>query len=206
MLHQHILIFKAWESRSPCLSLSLYTCQVTASFIWCFWIQMLGVSACAGNWHRPCCTAFSLSLFDCSSLAHETQNNVIQTVGHRAAPSLGQPGPKQRLQDDHAPLSATIKPPLYLLSRELRAAWGSGDQEWEEIYTLMFQLRMGIKRNFSILVPIPLNDSGFLTVPLMIFFSVFEKKYLEIGMQFLLYWLHSAVCRQIISDFNGLDM
>ncbi len=134
MLHQHILILKPSESRSPCLSLSQYTCQVTASLIWCFWIQTLCVPACAANSHRPCCTTFSLSLFDWSSLAREAQNNVIQTVVRRAAPSLGQPGPKQRMQDDHAPLSATIKPPLYLLRRELRAAWGSGDHEWEKTH------------------------------------------------------------------------
>lgn len=139
MLHQHILILKASESCPPCLSLSMYTCQVAASFIWCSWIQMLCVPACARNSHRPCCTIFSLSLFDWSSFAYETQNNVIQTVGRRAAPLLGQPGPKHCLQDDHAQLSATIKPPLYLLSRELCAAWGSGDHEWENIqYTHSF--------------------------------------------------------------------
>lgn len=146
MLHQHILILKALESCSPHISLSLYTCQVTASFIWCFWIQMLCVPACAGNSHRLCCTTFSLSLLDWSSLAREVQNNVIQTVGHRAAPSLGQPGPKQRLQDDHAPLSATIKPPLYLLSRELCAAWGSGDLEKRYIHAVL--VRDG--RNFKV--------------------------------------------------------
>lgn len=98
------------------------------------------------------------SLFDWSSLACEAQNNVIQTVGCRAALSLGQPGPKQRLQDDHAPLSATIKPPLYLLSTELHAAGGL------EIHA-QFLDRDGNRKGF--------NDSCSLTVPFKISFQCF---------------------------------